>query len=733
MKTKISIAILSSFALSCCFASGAQELFNGSMTSWKSVSGGLVRRFVPEPGSYAKGGEIRFELTAGWKDIVKLRPDYPWSGVVVTCTAIDQEGRRLHVMTVNLGWGSSGRDTWCLKGVLPEGSSDLTFEVGAKAAKGKVDFADASITVTPCDPSKRIRSFRFKELNKKPVDLDFVDWYGDPGRKPPALAGGGFAFFRIDEPGMVFDRFPPDEKTLCDVFRLQVTPGEIRDFFFGVYSEKGTRALRAEVGKFETSGVLGFFRRGMPADITLSRVKNWPQCGDMGRRRSYTVMPDPILPWAADGEDVAPGATAQAMMQLRVGEDAEPGVYRGAIAFRSQDGTSRRATVEIEVLPFRLVRPDPGEYELIAHVGQYGEKAEIFEAMAGEFKSRGFESLLIATHYGNGRMKFRIGADDRLEIESFDRLRFAVRAYRSAGMKGTLFVHLSDKLEVAVAKAVGIKLADAHGEQTNMIPEFETPAFKRRVGEALAAIKAECAGIPLAVLAMDEPNTTNRFPRAAYEIARIRENGIPAVIYGNTASYWNVKPDYLICSNTPDDGGFPEVAADIAARPGARLYLYEGSGSYHYAFGSMFVGRFNHGWGDYLAGSRGHTAWNFLAVEPTDFDGVGHFSGWVHLNHFDADMNLRWSLGHEAICEGYLDRCYINTLEARLKAKAGDETAGRIAAEFEALKKSCRERGAYRDPIRCTVTPAPCGKSVFKNSEMDAVRARIAGWIKELM
>ena len=715
-----------------CTAVCAAELFNGPLSKWKPIAGGRVMRFVPPAETYAQGGEVSFELSVGWSDVVQERPEYQWSGVMVTCVAVDPQGRRVHVITSNLGWGTCARDTWRIRGVVPEGSTNLTFEVGAKCAKGVVDFGNALISIEPCDPSKRIRSFKFNEWQKQPTDIDFVNWYGEPEHEPPSLGGGKFAFFRIDEPGMVFDRFAPKAGELADSFKLQVTPGEVRDLFFGVYAEKETPSLRAKAGEFRTKGFAGLFRRPLAAEIRLSRVKNWPQCGDMGVHRSYTVMPDPILPWNGEGETLPAGTTAQAMLQFRVDENAKPGNYSGEAVFESAGGESRSVRIELEVLPFKLSHPRPDEYELIAHVGQYGEKAEIFERMAKEFKRSGFESMLIATHYGTGRMKFRAGRDGKLEIESFDRLRFAVRAYRAAGMKGTLFVHLSDKLEVAVARALGIKVDDAHGEQTNMIAEFETAEFKRRVGEALAAIKAECAGIPLAVLAMDEPNSPKRFPRAAYEIARIKESGIPAALYGNHDSYRNVKPDYLIASFTPADGYFGEIAADIASRPGARLYLYEGSGSYHYAFGSMFAGRFVHGWGDYLAGSRGHTAWNFLANSPTDFNGIGHFATWALLNHFDKDMNLRWTLGFEAICEGYLDRLYINTLEECLKADAASPDAVRIAAEYEKLKAYCRSRGRYRDPLRQGARPMPVSRRIFTNGEMDEVRGRIADWIKEL-
>lgn len=723
---------LASFAA---FALDAESgvLYSGPISGWKPVSGGKVMRFAPPRTSYANGGEIVMDVEVGWRDVVKDRPEYQWSGVLATGTAIDPRGRKVFVLTRNLGTGTQKREMWRFKGIVPEGSTNLTLEVGLKVAKGEIDFGDAHVSLNQCDPAKRIRNFKFNEWQKDPVDLDFVDWYGAQTNEPPRLGGPSFAFFRIDEPGFTFDRFAPDAARLADSFRIRVTPGEVRDFFFGVYAEKDAGGIAATVGEFKTAGFAGLFRRPLGTAPSISRVKNWPMCGDMGTKRTYTVMPDPVLPWSADGENLSAGTTAMAMLQFDVPDGARPGVYAGEVAFLSASGERHSAKVEVEVLPFSLVRPKPDDYETIAHVGMYGDSRETFVRMAKEFKRRGIESLLIPTAYGNGRLKLRKGEDGRLEIESFDRLRDAVAAYRTAGMAGTFFVHLSDKLEIAVAKALGIQVKDATGEQTHMIPEFKTEDFKRHMGEALAAIKAECEGLPLAVLVMDEPNSTNRLPRARYEAARIRESGVKVALYGDMVAYDNIKPDYFISSDTPGTFRLAATLADVAKRPGARHYLYLGSGSYHYAFGSMYAGRFNHGWGDYLAGAiHGHTAWNFLAEKPTDFTGVKHLAGWASLDHFDAGMNVRWTLSYEAVCEGFLDRCYVNTLETHLREKAGSPAAARVAAAFAALKEECAARGNYRDAVTHMGRPVPLSKSVFTNGDMDAIRSRVADLIMEL-
>jgi hypothetical protein len=95
-------------------------------------------------------------------------------------------------------------------------------------------------------------------------------------------------------------------------------------------------------------------------------------------------------------------------------------------------------------------------------------------------------------------------------------------------------------------------------------------------------------------------------------------------------------------------------------------------------------------------------------------------------------MNFLSTIALEAICEGYLDRCYINTLEERLKDKASSPKAPCVAAKFEKLKQECLNRGSYEDPIRLRANPKPKTDNHFVNEDMDEVRSRIADLIMEL-
>ena len=43
----------------------------------------------------AKGGWVKMSFTASWKDVVKERPFYAWSGIVFAAHAYDAEGKKL--------------------------------------------------------------------------------------------------------------------------------------------------------------------------------------------------------------------------------------------------------------------------------------------------------------------------------------------------------------------------------------------------------------------------------------------------------------------------------------------------------------------------------------------------------------------------------------------------------------------------------------------------------------
>ena len=253
----------------------------------------------------------------------------------------------------------------------------------------------------------------------------------------------------VDSPRRALSTFPPAESQLSDAFGIVAAKGETSDLFFGVYASRDV--------KFTVEAP-----RGFPGRVSVCRAHEWLR-KDAG---GVTRMPEVLFP--VEGPVTLPaGRSALMMLQVRVPEDAESGHYAGRLRLVA-GGAAQEAEVALDVLPFPLRWPSPRKHESILHGGPLDDETpDRMIGLAKEMKARGFESMLVPCQYGRGMLVLGKGADGRLRIESFRRLDNAIAAYRAAGMTGTFFVHFSDKLEAAVARALGVGLKDGHGEQTN--------------------------------------------------------------------------------------------------------------------------------------------------------------------------------------------------------------------------------------------------------------------------
>jgi hypothetical protein len=556
-----------------------------------------------------------------------------------------------------------------------------------------------------------------------------MDTIPAPAYEAPEIAGGHpFAFFRADSPRRTLDRHHPHPSQLQDAFALQATPGETALLFFGVYAGKECADIVTQTGRFGD------------VKAQLFRAHNWRR----GYRQTpaYTLQPEVLFPLEKP-QSLKKGTSALLMAKFEIPEDAKPGTYRGEIVLRAREG-ERRATVELKVLPFRLRRPSPEKYEFIVHGGPYSARGgneklkELFRMM----KRRGFESVLVPCQYAPGMLELEKDGEGGLRIKSFKKLDDALDAYRAAGMRGTFFVHFSDKLEVAVAKALGIEMADAHGEQTNMIAEMETPEFKAAAVEALKLVAGRCRGVPLAVLGYDEPNVASRIPRARWEVERIEEAGLSSALYCSAEAWKNVPSKIAIASVFPGSVECGKLAEGVAGR-GGRLYLYAYEGSYVYAFGGMhdswggvMPSRFTLGLSEFLTPcSSGHTAWLFGTGESTvsDTDETAP-KGWASLTRYDGKGRLLTTLQMEGECLGVDDYAYLNTLRELLDEKRNHPKHGKVSRAFAQLL-DCIRRNSY--PYCLDVADAEvqdCGRSrTFVNAHADQVRSKVVELILELL
>lgn len=702
------------------------------------------------------GGVMRIAFDAEWERVVPDEPSYSCAGLVMLVEYVNTAGRKMHPKNVNVGFGTRARARYEMEFPVERGAKDFWVQFGLRWARGKAKVSNITMrldrpeqaTVRKGAVAGGVNAAVVNESNAgenfsaeaKVARSFLVETTPPPAYEAPAIAGGKkFAFFRVDSPRRTFDRYPPHATQLQDAFTLQATPGETALLFFGVYAGAETRDLAAKCGKFRAKG--GPLSR--TADLgcvpSLFRAHNWRR--GFGRTGAYTHQPEVLFPLEKP-QTISAGQTALLMAEFQVPENASSGVYEGEIEF-SSGGERRSARISLKVLPFRLRRPTPDKYEFIVHGGPYSAKGapdrlvELFRFM----KRRGFESALVACQYAPGMLELEKTPQGRMAIKSFKKLDDALAAYRAAGMTGTLFVHFSDKLEVAIAKALGIDLPDAVGEQTNMVAEMETPAFKAAAAEVLALVAERCRGIPFAVLGYDEPNVDARVPRAKWEIERIEEAGIASALYCSANAWKKVPSKIAIASVFPGSVPCGELAKGVAAR-GGRLYLYAYEGSYGYAFGGvhdswggLMPSRFTLGLSEFLTPvSTGHTAWLFGTGGTVSPDDEAAPKGWATLTRYDAQGRLLRTLQLEGECLGVDDYAYMNTLRELLAEKKGHSRHEEVSRVFCKLLDGVRVDNYPYCLDAADGEVAVGGKlKSFVNADADAVRAKVVELILRIL
>lgn len=668
----------------------------------------------------AKGGWVTVEFTAGWRGIVKERPNYAWSGIVFAAKADGPGGERLHLKTMNFGDGDRADTAAKIRFLLPKYSRNFTIQFGPQFTKGVFTMKNVTVSLNDIDPSRptikyRGKSYEYDERGKPPADPEVL---------PP---GDAFGLFRIDSPRMTFDRFPPGRGTLTNVFPVIAAPGETANAFIGIFAA-ADMDVSAVPGRFvRRTDARGGRGRVLAVSPAVLRAHNRPNTA--GRGQTYWIVPEVLVPFA-EMPRVEKGKTAQIAVQFRLPRDAEPGVYDGTVAFTA-GGEVREAAIRLSVLPIVVPHPDPSEYQTILHVGWYGDDPAVFESVCRDAKSRGVESLIIPCQYGKGRIRLE-KKDGRLRIVSFNRMDHALAAFKAAGMRGFFCVHFSDKLEVEVARALGIPFPDKGGEQTNIIPEMHTAEFKAAQVEAIRLIKARAGDVRLAVMAMDEPDSRNRLPRTVWEMDRIRESGVPSALYAGAVSYDKTHPDIIIGGGTVPGARLYSHFCEEVARHGSLMCRYGGTGSYGYAFGGLMPSRLLHGWGEFLTPEcKGHTIWTVQIDDPYDPDSVAHFPSFGTVYQRTADGRILSTLQLEGCYEGMLDYAYLKELERRLAASRSAK-AVRIAAEFEKMKKEMFAIVPYCLDADLMLDPERASKRRITNAEAVAARNRVARWICEL-
>lgn len=684
----------------------------------------LYCAFLPKE-NFSQGALLSVSFNVICENIVSGRPDYRWSAPVLTAVAIDNTGKRKTLLVRAFDRGSNPGQKFYSTISVPEKTKMLRIAFNLRNCSGKVTFKDLSIKVLEQKISEKIYLKSF--LLPKGGYLTKVERFPNKNIIAPKLnKNETLSFFKIDIPRQTFDVNLPEQNQLTDKFSAFSVPGELGSLFIGLYTEKAINNVAIKVNDLKDSAgnVIS------SSNIQIKRAHNWAQAGDRGQRLSYYVVPELLLE-PSESPNLPEKTSAMYMVKVKVPKNCVPGIYRGNISFIIPNVGVKNAKIAFKVFPVKIEHPSPDKFVTIGHIGAYGDKKEKMVELCCELKERGFEGILIACHYGKGRIQLE-KKNNKLAIKSFDRLDHAVAGYLAAGMKGVFIIHLSDQLEVAVARAIGVpenKIPKGM-ESTKFIPGMDTVNFKNAYLEALALIRERCKGIKnIVIMGLDEPYGA-RIPRSKWEMDLIRKAGYKVGFYGDEKTWFPLEPDFMVSASRFHSKEFKQVKA-ACEKKNVPYLQYGGSGSYGYAYGGLMPSRATHGWGAYLNGVKGYTAWTFYAIKPLNMKTKNYLDTWATLIHITPENKLLYTLQYEGISEGIADYAWINTLEQSLKKNSQKPVAKKIKVYFEQLKKDMRKRLSDRLTAEPSVSPEDVPPELH-NYQADELRLLLISWIMEL-
>ena len=257
-------------------------------------------------------------------------------------------------------------------------------------------------------------------------------------------------------PAGPYDRLPHEEK----IITLRATPGEYVPITFGIcpLRDLGTTKatfdrlyLRSE-GK-EISWQIG--------DLLASGVVKHAARPSGQTKNSWQPTPTLIVP--TDSWDIKAGVTKQFWLTLKIPNETSPGVYRGTISISPENAGESAVQVELEVLPFKLVRPTHLSvgmtYFSPVHYAYFGED-RFWERIKAEFDDMRAHNMTCVQYTG-------------LRMDDFPRLTRAFDIYRAAGFENPVYLLESyGAMNRLQREGIAWDTEEFHGKYVQFIREF---------------------------------------------------------------------------------------------------------------------------------------------------------------------------------------------------------------------------------------------------------------------
>ena len=219
------------------------------------------------------------------------------------------------------------------------------------------------VSFRPLDPALAV------ELKKPDLHEEFLD----PDRRQekigmlvarPEFSGRDLVLFARDHLEQVYPDTVPEISE--EVSRLEVTgtPGEIVPVTFSVFALHPLKGIRVQLEPLEGPRS----REILPNDIDLRAVRYSRRMLAQRSRGDWQYM---VVPWylvAFRSIDIDRYMSRRFWINLTLAPDLFPGKYSGLVRITSTRSPEVLLKLELEVLPFRLRKPETAEFGVISFV-----------------------------------------------------------------------------------------------------------------------------------------------------------------------------------------------------------------------------------------------------------------------------------------------------------------------------------------------------------------------------
>lgn len=444
------------------------------------------------------------------------------------------------------------------------------------------------------------------------------------------------------EPLSPDDRVPSDGKSI----RLRATPGEYAPITFGVCPLKdlGPTRVRFEAGPQTRESGPAPLQAAVHVSYGVLRYAAAPT--GVGEK-SWRPSPAMIVPtdvWA-----IREGVTKQFWLTCRIPEETKPGVYAGKIEISPEKAEKSTIDLEIEVLPFKLLRPGHLSvgmtYFSPAQYAYFGEE-RFWKRMEDEFRDMRAHNMTSVQFTG-------------IRMDDTPRMDRALSIYRAAGFENPVY------------------LLESYGAMSRLQRQgiaWDTEKFQARYVEFIREFLAE-AGLrnwPAVIINFGDEFTNAAIEEFGARVARSLK-AIPGIVTGADANGYKevtlLAPEVdILAFNNGWDGPkgvnhgkklLNKETVELVLKAGATPWLVN-VGTDRFSSGFWF-------WKMTRLGVRGKMEWIYRGYNGMPFNGFDAAPVGTHLVYPGPEGACVPSLEYEWMRMGLDDLAYIHTLEKRIE------------------------------------------------------------------